>query len=439
MKKCIFLFINCFTIGFMSLTAGLCQTVTTIKMIRLVLAALLLITIFSGTSRAQCTGSTTIFSDDFGTNGDGTNCESLVSASNMSSQMGFDDLNPGGGCQYPSDGDYSLVCNSAEVGCQFLWHDTFSDQTPSDVNGNMVIINDGANTEFYRNSITVCPSKTYTVTFYLANLADADVTGACGGAPLIPNIEASAYPTVGGTTGGTTTSYGSLIAASNLTWTTYTFTFTTAAGQTTADIVLKDLAAGGCGNDIAFDGFSVVGPPPGATPVTLINFNASKESDIIKLTWLTATEINNDYFTVEKSKNGVDFTNVDIVDGAGNSQSTLNYQTTDHSPYNGISYYRLKQVDYDGTVSYSKIVAVNFKDNKNITVYPNPGTGIFNIQGLGTESEITVRNPLGQTILIKRTFSDSSEIDLRDQLSGVYYIKINNGDTSISAKIILNR
>jgi hypothetical protein len=211
-------------------------------------------------------------------------------------------------------------------------------------------------------------------------------------------------------------------------------------------VQLKFVVTNGHGTNVYLDDINISNVGAVSTSITLLNFNAVKNGSEVDIKWQTATEINNDYFTVEKSlpagqagKNGIDFTTVDIVDGAGNSQSILNYQTTDRFPYNGISYYRLKQVDYDGTVSYSEIVAVNFNDHKNITVYPNPGTGIFNIEGLGTESEITVDNPLGQTILIKRTFSDSSEIDLRDQLSGVYYIKINNGDSSVCTKIIIHR
>ena len=174
------------------------------------------------------------------------------------------------------------------------------------------------------------------------------------------------------------------------------------------------------------------------TPVTLLNFTAVKNGSAVVLDWQTETELNNDYFVVEKSKNGIDFTAVNIVDGAGNSQSTLNYQTTDHSPYNGISYYRLKQTDFDGKVSYSRIEAVNFSDHKNITIYPNPGTGIFNIQGLNAETDISVENPLGQVVLVKKVFPDFSEIDLSSQPSGVYFVKVNDGSTSANIKIILH-
>jgi hypothetical protein len=252
------------------------------------------------------------------------------------------------------------------------------------------------------------------------------------------------------------------ITSSNSTWGAYStlnwnFTTPTITSGTSLILSIKSVASpyydqGGsycpedpdpqpsnylCGNNYGMI-ISYVGFTP-STPVTLVDFKAVKNGTEVDINWQTATEINNDYFTIEKSKNAVDFTAVGIVDGAGNSQSILNYQTTDPSPYNGVSYYRLKQTDLDGTASYSKIVAVNLNADEKISIHPNPGTGIFRIQGLGKESEITVHNPLGQTILIKRTFSDSSEIDLSSQSSGVYYIKVNNGDTSTGSKIILNR
>jgi hypothetical protein len=237
-------------------------------------------------------------------------------------------------------------------------------------------------------------------------------------------------------------------SSTTFTFSTSTWTFNTSSfpfglpsgGNVTLQITNNSTYdSGGGGADSDNYGMIVGSVSFGTTPITLLDFKAVENGLEVDINWQTATEINNDYFTIEKSKNGIGFTAVAIVDGAGNSQSTLNYQTTDPSPYNGVSYYRLKQTDLDGTVSYSKIIAVNSNADENISIHPNPGTGIFKIQGLGTGSEITVHNPLGQIILIKRTFSDSSEIDLSSQPSGVYYVKINNGYTSIISKIILNK
>jgi hypothetical protein len=232
---------------------------------------------------------------------------------------------------------------------------------------------------------------------------------------------------------------------SDVTWsmTSSQFNFTAPAGGGPYTIQVTNTSTYSAGSDdsdygmifgkICFNGSNCT------TPITLLSFNAVKNGSEIDLKWQTAMEINNDYFTVEKSKNGIDFTTVGIIDGTGNSQSTLNYQAADHSPYNGVSYYRLKQTDFDGKVSYSRIEVVNFNDQATLSVYPNPGTGIFNIRGLNGKTEISVQNPLGQVVLVKNIFSDSSEIDLSSQPSGIYFLKVNDGDTSASIKIILQR
>jgi hypothetical protein len=449
MKKCIFLFINWFSIGFMSLIAGLCQTATTTKIIRLVLVVLFLIETFSVTSLAQCGASTTIASEFTGT---GTSCTapSTGGYSFPSSNMGAMSTNLGAGsCKFPQDGSYGVACDASTTGCFWGWLPTTDRGGVS--NGQYVVVNDGGTVgggeSFYNRTLTdvLCDNTTYTVTFSLANLFLAsDYTAGCGGGAGDPNItiSVSGGATITGGTGSSpaTKVLGSLAGqtGSTTSWTDFTVTFKTAVGQHSADIILYDTQGAGCGNDFAFDEFKVVGLLY-SLPITLIDFKAGKEGDFVKLAWSTATQINNDYFLVEKSKNGIDFIPIESLKGAGNSQSILNYQTTDRSPYSGISYYRLKQVDYDGTVSYSKIVAVKFDEHKNITVSPNPGTGIFNIQGLNAEAEISVQNPLGQVVLIQKAFSDSSEIDLSSQPSGVYFIQVNNGEASSSAKIILRR
>lgn len=83
-------------------------------------------------------------------------------------------------------------------------------------------------------------------------------------------------------------------------------------------------------------------------PVELINFEAEKINSGVKLMWSTATEVDNDYFILEKSSNGQHFTEIAKIIGAGNSSFTTKYSYTDNSPLEGISYYRLSQVDFDG-------------------------------------------------------------------------------------------
>ncbi len=94
-------------------------------------------------------------------------------------------------------------------------------------------------------------------------------------------------------------------------------------------------------------------------PIELIDFTARSDGKVVHLNWATASEVNNDFFTIEKSTNGYIWEIVTFVDGAGNSNTVLDYSTTDENPYTDVSYYRLKQTDFDGQYEYSDIVAVN--------------------------------------------------------------------------------
>ena len=97
-------------------------------------------------------------------------------------------------------------------------------------------------------------------------------------------------------------------------------------------------------------------------PVTLVDFTGiAKPNKTTLLQWKTATEINSDYFIVERGTDGSNFTQVAIVNSTGNSSSLVNYQLTDNFPENGLNYYRLKMVDNDGHFQYSNIISVNFK------------------------------------------------------------------------------
>jgi hypothetical protein len=107
-------------------------------------------------------------------------------------------------------------------------------------------------------------------------------------------------------------------------------------------------------------------------PVELLSFDAKPVDDNVILNWSTASEINNNYFEVEKSNDGKKFKTFQFVSGAGNSTIQNDYSTVDESPSPGINYYRLKQVDFDGTISYSPIVAVEINSSNVFYVMPNP-------------------------------------------------------------------
>jgi hypothetical protein len=102
-------------------------------------------------------------------------------------------------------------------------------------------------------------------------------------------------------------------------------------------------------------------------PISLLNFNATPILESVKIDWTTLTETNNDYFTIERTKDAVNFEPIAKVYGAGNSNAMLNYSLYDENPFNGLSYYRLTQTDFDGKQTYSDLKAVNF-NNASVTV-----------------------------------------------------------------------
>ena len=107
--------------------------------------------------------------------------------------------------------------------------------------------------------------------------------------------------------------------------------------------------------------------------VKLLNFEAQVKHNTVNLISSTISEINNAFFTIEKSSDGVEFEIVFNLSGAGNSNEINNYVGVDENPYEGVSYYRLKQTDFDGKVEFFDIVTVEVKPNiDRIRIYPNP-------------------------------------------------------------------
>ncbi|KOY85678.1 hypothetical protein AD998_05495 [bacterium 336/3] len=174
-------------------------------------------------------------------------------------------------------------------------------------------------------------------------------------------------------------------------------------------------------------------------PIELLNFEATYKNDEVHTEWQTASEINNHFFTVEKSNDGKSFSAIGVVNGVGNSSTIKKYTFIDKEPFQGISYYRLKQTDFDGNSKYAKIVSINnLEDNKNdIKIYPNPSKGVFYIENLN--QEITIFNALGQKILNLKISQNSSKIDLTEQSTGVYFIEYKLNNKIQYKKIVIQR
>ncbi len=165
--------------------------------------------------------------------------------------------------------------------------------------------------------------------------------------------------------------------------------------------------------------------------IDLLEFNTQNQNDAVRTFWSTATEINNDYFTIMRSKDGLSFEQIGTVNGAGNSNSVLNYVFYDAYPYNGISYYQLKQTDFNSISSLSDIVSVYRDDLSIINIYPNPAGNLIQVvlgYELNTVITVNIYNSVGQKILFSNYQINKGistiNIDVSSLAGGVYSIKI---------------
>jgi hypothetical protein len=192
---------------------------------------------------------------------------------------------------------------------------------------------------------------------------------------------------------------------------------------------------------------SVALSPDTDLPVEFSDFKGWNDNAINVLQWITETELNNERFEIERSIDPRDgFSTIGVVSGAGNSSEVLTYSFEDATPILGVNYYRLRQVDFDGTFTYSKIIAIDVKGLKGAQVFfPNPTLDIVSYQFSTTQKEalnITVMDILGQ-ILAETVYQtnlgiNTTKINLTAYPAGTYLIKVQNsaGVTIATERIV---
>jgi hypothetical protein len=167
-------------------------------------------------------------------------------------------------------------------------------------------------------------------------------------------------------------------------------------------------------------------------PVTLLNFVTLKQELSILLNWQTTNEINNSYFVVQKSTDGIHFLDMQQISASGSSASTHSYSAIDNQPFNGNNYYRLKQVDNNGNYIFSKIDEVNFSEINTVQIAPNPVQGdnlsliINNQNTLQTQLSIT---DAGGKLVLSKTLNieaglQTQQINIAPLSAGSYFVTI---------------
>lgn len=176
-------------------------------------------------------------------------------------------------------------------------------------------------------------------------------------------------------------------------------------------------------------------------PMELLDFKATLQESSAVLNWATISETNTSYFIIERSQDAVSWETISQIEGAGNSQNLKTYSIYDSSPLENISYYRLKQVDDNGSYTYSKIESVSLNKNETFIIYPNPNeNGILKINVINSSrSKIKLIDALGKIIYEGYLISSYAELDLTAFEKGVYVIFINHENGYLTQKSYTNK
>ncbi|MEZ4806241.1 MAG: hypothetical protein R2815_02040 [Flavobacteriales bacterium] len=278
-----------------------------------------------------------------------------------------------------TDGNYYIGTNAAS------YHPQFSGTG----SGNFMIVNSGWPSALYYvwcQSANVCPGQTYTLSYRVRTVSNAQparlqwwVNGTASG----PEVNLPAY-------GG---------------WQTITHTWTSGAGQYSANFCLRAMSGDGVGNDFGIDDISIsstvvltdaIEVLADPLPIELVSFTGEAIHGQNHLRWRTASERNNDHFVVLRSADMQAWEEVARVPGAVNSQTEQDYHAIDASPVAGTTYYTLVQVDLDGTEARSSVVAVT--GNAAVLIGPNPAPVGVPIRLNGEVDALRVTDLLGRDV-----------------------------------------
>jgi hypothetical protein len=445
-------------------------------------ASLILVSGIKRETFAQCSVNCTPLTETFGITA-GCAATTVQSSSTYPGVVNMSNQTYSGGnnnTDAPNDGSYAIRCSNAN-GWNGQWYDATKGMTDANgvAGGNYLVVNAGAESfgstatgyhpyEFYHKTVTnVCPGSVYTISYKAGNLSTGGGnTNGCsyggeaalqmyvmpGGTAVQPTVVAGVVQNYNGSGGTLLDSTGSMNCNStNFVWNTYSQNYTVPAGQTSIDVVLLSSYLKAAGNDFAVDDISVtwfsggiLGNRTGdgctnAAPIELMSFAAEKTPQNVLLKWSTASEVNFSHFVVERSTDAVNFQQIGIVYGSGNSKHEIDYTYTDNSANQGAVYYRLKQVDIDGSFKYSPVSSVNVDVISPFFISSSDGDLTIQFTARG-EATYALFDMLGRAICSGNRINDQSVITINKSnfKSGVYIVKVQMGTEMVTKKIVLN-
>ncbi len=173
--------------------------------------------------------------------------------------------------------------------------------------------------------------------------------------------------------------------------------------------------------------------------IDLIYFNVTNNESTITLTWQTASEENNDYFTIERAPDGINYETIATIAGAGNSKDVLSYSYVDNNPLMGNSYYRLKQTDFEGAHEYFDAVSISYLNEEDLQIawVPDSKTVTIDASGSMGYAKLQIVNMAGAVVKNVYKLENNLSIDVSNLKRGMYIVSIIGGDARIVKKIMI--
>jgi len=176
------------------------------------------------------------------------------------------------------------------------------------------------------------------------------------------------------------------------------------------------------------------------TPLQFISFTAQKQNDNALLQWQTANEVNTNYFNVQRSSNGKDFTtigNVNATDISGvNNYTYTDLLTSNVSPLTNL-YYRLQEIDKDGSSTYSSIATISFTNQPSITISPNPAKGTVYVTGTNIKY-ITIADNSGKNIISQAVNNQTHvAVNISNLAAGIYIVKVTDAQDNVQTEELM--
>lgn len=177
-------------------------------------------------------------------------------------------------------------------------------------------------------------------------------------------------------------------------------------------------------------------------PISLSSFTLDCNESYVRCAWTTLSEINNNYFTIEKSRDGLTFNEIALIEGAGNNNTSITYDFIDDRPLEGVSYYRLKQTDYNGNFNYVSLASSDCSNKELINVYPtlfNNSVTISFEEKIPANIKIKVNDNLGRNIdFNSEIITNSISLTFSNTLSkGIYFLSIMDNNKLLTTEKVI--